>query len=59
MGGVRQTEMHTAKLFVPQPSASEAEVATGNLRRYKSLGVDQFPVKLTGRRENVINVIWN
>jgi hypothetical protein len=28
-GGVRQTEMHTAKAFVPEPSASEVEVATG------------------------------
>jgi flagellar biosynthesis chaperone FliJ len=26
-GGVRQTEVHTAEPFVPQPSASEAEVA--------------------------------
>jgi hypothetical protein len=28
-GGVRQTEMHTAEPFVPQPSASEVEVAVG------------------------------
>jgi hypothetical protein len=34
-GGVRQTEMHTAEPFVPEPSASEAEVAIGKLRRYK------------------------
>jgi hypothetical protein len=26
-GGVRQTEMHTTELFVPQPSASDAEIA--------------------------------
>jgi hypothetical protein len=26
-GTVRQTEMHTAKPFVPDPSTSEAEVA--------------------------------
>jgi hypothetical protein len=32
-GGVRQTEMHTAKPFVPEPSASEAEVAIGMLKR--------------------------
>jgi hypothetical protein len=39
-GGVRQTEMHTAEPFVPEHSASEAEVAVGKLISYKSLGVD-------------------
>jgi hypothetical protein len=37
-GGVRQTEMHTAKPFVPEPSASEFEVAVGKLDRYKFPG---------------------
>jgi hypothetical protein len=45
-GDVRQTEMHTAEPFVPQPSASEAEVAIGKLKRYKSPGVDQIPAEL-------------
>jgi hypothetical protein len=36
VGGVRQIEMHTAEPFVPQPSASEVEVAIGKLKRYKS-----------------------
>jgi hypothetical protein len=45
-GGVRQTEMHTAEPFVPQPSASEVEVAIGKLKRYKSPGVDQIPAEL-------------
>jgi hypothetical protein len=31
-GGVRQTEMHTAESFVPQPSASNVEVAIGKLK---------------------------
>jgi hypothetical protein len=31
-GGVRQAEMHTAEPFVPELSASEAEVAIGNLK---------------------------
>jgi hypothetical protein len=31
--GVRQTEMHTAQPFVPQPSASEVKVAIGKLER--------------------------
>jgi hypothetical protein len=41
-GGVRQTEMHTAEPFVPDPSASEVEVAFGNLKRYKSPGFVQI-----------------
>jgi hypothetical protein len=38
-GGVRQTEMHTAEPFVPEPSASEVEAATGKLKRYINLQV--------------------
>jgi hypothetical protein len=34
-GGVRQTEIHTAEPFVPEPSASEFEVAIGKLKRHK------------------------
>jgi hypothetical protein len=30
VGGVRQTEMHTAETFVPEPSASDVEVAIGS-----------------------------
>jgi hypothetical protein len=66
-GGVRQTEMHTAEPFVPQPSASEVEVAVGKLKRYKSPGVDQIPTELiqagreTLRSDNHKNIkfIWN
>jgi hypothetical protein len=32
-GGVRQTEIRTVELLVPQPSASEFEVVIGKLRR--------------------------
>jgi hypothetical protein len=46
VGGVMQTEMRTAKPFVPEPSASEAEFAIGKLKRYKSPGTDQIPVEL-------------
>jgi hypothetical protein len=46
MGGVRQTAMHTAEPFVPEPSASEAEVEIGKLKSYKSPGVDQIPAEL-------------
>jgi hypothetical protein len=42
-GGVRQTEICTAEPFVPEPSASEVEVAVGKLKRYKSPGVDRIP----------------
>jgi hypothetical protein len=31
-GGVRQTEIHTAEQFVPEPSASEVEVGIGKLK---------------------------
>jgi hypothetical protein len=39
-------ETHTANPSVPQPCASEAEVAIGKLRRYKSPGVDRIPAEL-------------
>jgi hypothetical protein len=45
-GGVRQIEMHTAEPFVPQQSASEVEAAIGEVKRYKSPGVDQIPAEL-------------
>jgi hypothetical protein len=38
--------MHTAEPFVPEPSASEVEIAFGKLKRYKSPGVDQIPAEL-------------
>jgi hypothetical protein len=66
-GGVRQTELHTAEPFVPESSASEVQVAIGQLKRYKSPGVDQIPAELiqaggeTLRSENrkLIKLIWN
>jgi hypothetical protein len=38
--------MHTAEPFVPGHSASEVEVAIGNLGRYKLPDVDQIPAEL-------------
>jgi hypothetical protein len=38
--------MHTSEPFVPQPSASEVEVATGKLKRYKFPGIYQIPAEL-------------
>jgi hypothetical protein len=46
VGGVRQTEMHTAEPSVPQPSASEAEVAIGKLKTYKSPSVDHISAEM-------------
>jgi hypothetical protein len=43
---VRQNEIHTPEPLVPESSASEIEVATGKLKRYKSPGVDQIPAEL-------------
>jgi hypothetical protein len=45
-GGVRQNEIHRMEPSVPEPSASEAEVAIGKLKRYKSPGVDQIPAEI-------------
>jgi hypothetical protein len=64
---VRQTEMHSAEPFVPQPSASEFQVPVGKLKRYKSPGVDQIAAELiqaggeTLRSEfhKLIKLIWN
>jgi hypothetical protein len=45
-GGVRQAEVHTAEPFVPEPSISEVQVDIGNLKWYKSPGVDHIPEEL-------------
>jgi sorting nexin-29 len=66
-GGVRQTEIHTAEPFVPEPSASEVEVAVRKLKRYKSPGVDQIPAQLIqaggetllSEIHKLIKLIWN
>jgi hypothetical protein len=67
VGDVRETEMHTAKPFVPEPSASVVEVAVGKLKRYKSPGIDQIPVELIqaggetlhSEIHKLIKLIWN
>jgi hypothetical protein len=46
VGDNRQTEMDIAEPFVPQPNASEVEVAIWKLKRYKSPGVYQIPGEL-------------
>jgi hypothetical protein len=46
MGGVRQTEMHTAEPFLPELSTSEVKAAIGKLKRCKLPGVDSIPAEL-------------
>jgi hypothetical protein len=43
---VRQTEIHAAEPLVPEPSASEVEMAIEKLKRHKSPGIDQIPAEL-------------
>jgi hypothetical protein len=64
---VRQTEIHTAEPLVPEPSASEVEMAIEKLKRHKSPGIDQIRAELikaggrTIRSEihKLINSVWN
>jgi hypothetical protein len=49
---VRQTEIHTAELLVPEQCACEIEMAVEKLKRHKTPGVNQIPaefVKAGGR----------
>ena len=64
---VRQTEIHTAKSLVLEPSAFEFEMAIKKLKKYKSPGTDQIPAEVikAGSRtihseiHKLINSIWN
>jgi hypothetical protein len=49
-GVIRQTEIHTAEPFVPQPSAAEVEVTIRKLERYKAPGSDQIPAEFIQAR---------
>jgi hypothetical protein len=59
--------LHTTKPFLPEPSASEVEVAIGKLERYKSPGVAQIPAELIQAGggtlcsdiHKLIKLIWN
>jgi len=49
MHGVKdigQAEIHTAEPLVPEPSASEVELAINKLKSHKSPGIDQIPAEL-------------
>jgi flagellar basal body rod protein FlgC len=41
-----QAEIHTAEPLVPEPSASEVEMAIDKLKSHKSPGIDEIPAEL-------------
>ncbi|KAJ4452301.1 hypothetical protein ANN_03821 [Periplaneta americana] len=41
-----EIEIQTAEPFIPEPTLSEVEIAIENLKKYKSLGIDQIPAEL-------------
>jgi len=41
-----QAEIHTAEPLVPEPSASEVELAVDKLKSHRSPGIDQIPAEL-------------
>ena len=43
---VGQVEIHTVESLVPEPSASEGELAIDKLKSHKSRGIDQIPAEL-------------
>jgi hypothetical protein len=45
-GGIRQTEIHTAEPFMPEPSAAELEISIIKLKSYKGPGSGQIPAEL-------------
>jgi hypothetical protein len=63
---VRQTEIHTAELLVPDPSPFDI-IAIAKLRRYKSPGTDQISAELIqvggetlqSEIHKLINSIWS
>jgi hypothetical protein len=68
MMGIRQTEIHTAEPFVPEPSAAEFEVAIRKMKRYKAPVSDQIPAELIqaggggtlhSEIHTLIMMIWN
>jgi hypothetical protein len=64
---VRQIEIHTAGLLVPDPSTSEVEIAIAMLKMYKSPGSDLIPAVLIQARgetlrseiQKFLNSVWN
>ena len=53
---VGQAEIHTAEPLVPDPSASEVELAIDKLKSHKSPGIDQIPAELI--KQGVEQFTW-
>jgi hypothetical protein len=51
---VRQREIHTAELLVPDPSTFEAEITVAKLKIYKSPGSGQIPAELIQARDEIL-----
>ena len=51
---VGQAEIHTAEPLVPEPSASEFELAIDKLKSHKAPGTDQIPAELIKARGRTI-----
>jgi hypothetical protein len=64
---VRHMAIHTAEPLVPEPILVKVEIATGKLKSYKSLGIDQIPAELIkaggeilcSETHKLICSIWN
>ena len=64
---VRQAEIHTAELLVPEQSVLEVELAIKKLKSQKSLGIDQIQAELIKARGSTIHcaihkliiAVWN
>jgi hypothetical protein len=48
--------MHTAESFVPEPCASEVEIAVGKLKRYNCSGVDQIPAEIVQAGAEIVRL---
>jgi len=51
---VRQTEIHTTEPLVPEPRASDFELAVEKLKSHKSPGIDQIPAELIKAGSKII-----
>ena len=53
---VGQAEIHTAEPLVPEPSASEVELAIDKLKSHKSPGIDQILAELIKAGGRIISL---
>jgi hypothetical protein len=66
-GGIRQAEVQSEELFVPEPSIFDVEVAIGKWKSYKSPGADQISARvieaggetLHSEIHKLTKLIWN